>query len=140
MRVIVGNSPTPKVANFLQQPTSTTTGVMKGFHEQVIKELKDVGTYWVHSRTLNTEEHGVPQHRERWYMVGIRKDAQEHPFTWPMPSECGRIRDYLDMTKSQAELPEVLMQFTEEQKESIYMEQPRCIITDTVTIVTQFHG
>ena len=36
--------------------------------------------YW---KVLNTEDYAIPQHRERVYIVGIRRDTQVHHFHWP---------------------------------------------------------
>ena len=49
-------------------------------------------SYLVSSRVMSTEHHGIPQHRERVYIVGARKDVQVRtkPFIWPkaVKAEC----------------------------------------------------
>ena len=47
-------------------------------------------------KVMNTEEHGVPQHRKRVYIVAIRKDVSKRTMAWPVaiPSaELGRLLD-----------------------------------------------
>ena len=48
--------------------------------------------------TLNVKNYGVPQNRERIYLIGIRKDIQlEHPFEFPSPIPLQRTNaDFLD--------------------------------------------
>jgi len=45
------------------------------------------GAYDVSWRILHTDHYGVPQHRERVYIVGIKKDTAKGnpPFSWPTP-------------------------------------------------------
>ena len=49
--------------------------------------LEDLG-YEVHSQVLNAKDFGLPQNRERIYIVGInRKRVNSLPFTFPRPSK-----------------------------------------------------
>ena len=54
----------------------------------------------IHHKILNTKENGVPQHRPRWYCVGIRKDTfskEKSSFEFPAPIEpCPSIDLFLD--------------------------------------------
>jgi len=60
------------------------------------------GAYEIHHQVLNTNEHGVPQSRPRWYCVGIRKDvaimtsAGSSIFRFPSPFRCPSIEEFLD--------------------------------------------
>ena len=62
-----------------------------------LRGLKNRG-YLVSWRVLNTEDHGIPQHRQRVYIVGIRRDAvvAAAPFTWPGPVKPKLLRAFLD--------------------------------------------
>ncbi len=49
--------------------------------------------YW---KVLNAKEHGVPQNRERVFLVGIRDD-QDNLFTWPIEEHLTkRLKDVLE--------------------------------------------
>lgn len=46
--------------------------------------FRDAG-YVIHSRILDAADYGVPQHRERLFIVGLRAD-QDRPFLFPFPT------------------------------------------------------
>ena len=56
---------------------------------RILQKLRSIGgnAYDVSWRVVNTEEHGIPQHRERVYIVGVKKDLAKAnpPFQWPAP-------------------------------------------------------
>ena len=58
---------------------------MSQYFETVCDELKGTGGYWIDHRVLNTEQHGIPQHRNRVYIVLIREDSKAHDLQWPEP-------------------------------------------------------
>jgi DNA (cytosine-5)-methyltransferase 1 len=60
----------------------------------ILKELDDAG-YKVKNKVLNSIDYGVPQHRERIYFVGIRKDIVVDDFDFPKPKETPAIKNYL---------------------------------------------
>jgi DNA (cytosine-5)-methyltransferase 1 len=67
----------------------------------ILKRLRSIChcAYAVSWRLLNTEEHGIPQNRERIYIIGIKKElqAQGNPsFTWPRPLQPRPLADFLD--------------------------------------------
>ena len=52
--------------------------------------------YHLHYKVLNAKKHGVPQNRERVFLIGIRDD-QDNTFTWPQEEELTkRLKDVLD--------------------------------------------
>jgi DNA (cytosine-5)-methyltransferase 1 len=57
----------------------------------------DDSDYNVHWKVLNAREHGIPQNRERVFLVGIRKDV-EMDFQYPNSVELTtRLRDYMEV-------------------------------------------
>lgn len=67
----------------------------KGRTLQLISEaLFDAG-YDFEYKVVNSLECGVPQMRERIYLVGIKNDMHEIPFKWPEPVAVPDIRNYL---------------------------------------------
>lgn len=52
--------------------------------------------YHLHYKVLNAKKHGVPQNRERVFLIGIRDD-QDNTFTWPPEEELTkRLKDVLE--------------------------------------------
>ena len=51
----------------------------------VMHTLKNMGdgAYEIHWKIVDTQDHGVPQHRERVYIVGLLKSAKVGDFIWP---------------------------------------------------------
>jgi len=70
----------------------------KGRTLQVILESLDVLGYWVEYKVLNARDFGVPQNRERIYIVAYSKDwFDEGDFSFPRPSKKEtRVGDVLD--------------------------------------------
>ena len=60
----------------------------------ILKELDDAG-YKVTYKVLNSIDYGVPQHRERIYFVGIRKDLSKDEYQFPKPIKTPDIKKYL---------------------------------------------
>ena len=60
----------------------------------ILKSLNDSG-YNVYWKVLNSLDYGVPQSRERIYLVGINKNIDRQIFKFPAPRELKLIQDYL---------------------------------------------
>lgn len=61
-----------------------------------LKALEAIGynNYW---KVLNAKDYGVPQNRERVFVVSIRKDVDTHGYTFPEPFKLGRrLKDVLE--------------------------------------------
>jgi len=60
------------------------------------RTLEEIG-YTVYDRVLNSRDFGVPQNRERIYVVAFRNDVDSSAFTFPEPTDSGkRLRDILE--------------------------------------------
>jgi len=58
--------------------------------------LTELG-YNVHEKVLNSRDYGVPQNRERIYIVAFRNDIDSSSFKFPDPTDSGkRIRDIIE--------------------------------------------
>jgi DNA (cytosine-5)-methyltransferase 1 len=60
----------------------------------ILKELDDAG-YDVNYKVLNSVNYNTPQHRERVYFVGVRKDISVQGFQFPEPKQTPDIKNYL---------------------------------------------
>jgi DNA (cytosine-5)-methyltransferase 1 len=69
----------------------------KGRTFEIIKgALREIG-YAVHAQILNSRDYGVPQNRERIYIVAFRNDIDSSAFRFPLPTDTGkRIRDIIE--------------------------------------------
>ena len=64
--------------------------------ETVLKSLEDAGynNYW---KVLNAKDYGIPQNRERVFIVSIRKDVDNELFEFPKPYRLEkRLKDFLE--------------------------------------------
>jgi len=61
----------------------------------VIFPLEDATPYHIYHKVLNAKNYGVPQNRERVFIVGIRDDS-DNTFTWPKEKHLTkRLKDVL---------------------------------------------
>lgn len=69
----------------------------KGRTYNVIKKsLEEIG-YTVHEEVLNSRDFGVPQNRERIYIVAFRNDIDSSGFMFPKPTDSSkRIKDIIE--------------------------------------------
>lgn len=59
-------------------------------------ELDEYG-YNVHWKVLNAKDYGIPQNRERVYLIFIKKELDNGKFTYPKPFDNGmRLKDILE--------------------------------------------
>jgi DNA (cytosine-5)-methyltransferase 1 len=64
---------------------------------KVIEETIDSLGYQLYSAVLDSADFGVPQHRERIYLVGFKKGAEKREFSFPSPSsKKATIERYLE--------------------------------------------
>jgi len=61
---------------------------------KIIWDSLQIDGYTVKWKVLNTKDYGVPQNRERIFIVGKRGGD----FNWPEPTEMDDIKDYIDHT------------------------------------------
>lgn len=69
----------------------------KGRTFDIIKgTLTEMG-YTVHESVLNSKNYGVPQNRERIYIVAFRNDIDSTSFSFPLPTDSSkRIKDIIE--------------------------------------------
>lgn len=85
----------PKVAIAENVKNLTSKKFARQF-ETVLKSLEDAGynNYW---KVLNAKDYGIPQNRERVFIVSIRKDVDNELFEFPKPYKLEkRLKDFLE--------------------------------------------
>lgn len=101
---------TKKPKYFLLENVRGLTWHDKGRTWNVICDaLNSLSNYKFIWKVLNTRKFGIPQNRERIYMIGIRKDVKKE-FIWPEPSNMRLIQNYVDIsvTKKDTVRPDVV--------------------------------
>ncbi len=87
---------TKKVPMFLLENVKGLVNHNKGKTlKDIIKLLKSCG-YNVDYKVLNSLDFGVPQMRERVYIIGIRKDLYKGEFCWDYSNKKVNLLDFLD--------------------------------------------
>ena len=62
----------------------------------VLFPYEDSVPYHIYWKVLNAKEHGVPQNRERVFILGIRDD-EDNSFRWPVEETlCKKLKDLLE--------------------------------------------
>jgi len=84
IRVVKENKPK---AFIFENVRTLLSNLHRSSLELLMKEFEKVG-YSVKAKLLNSYDFGVPQNRERTFIVGIRKDIENHnEFEFPYPLE-----------------------------------------------------
>ena len=89
------NETKPKYS-IIENVKNLTSKRFKESFEMILKDLEDAGynNYW---QVLNAKNYGVPQNRERVFIVSIRKDIDKGTFKFPEPFESSkRLKDVLE--------------------------------------------
>lgn len=84
----------PKIA-IAENVKSLTSKKFKNEFDIVLSSLEQVGynNYW---KVLNAKDYGIPQNRERVFIVSIRKDIDNGSFKFPKPFELNlRLKDIM---------------------------------------------
>ena len=85
----------PKVA-IAENVKNLTSKKFATQFETVLKSLEEAGynNYW---KVLNAKDYGIPQNRERVFIVSIRKDIDRELFEFPKPYSLEkRLKDFLE--------------------------------------------
>ena len=93
LRIIKKTQPKITIAENVKHLTSK---VFKKEFEIILNSLDDVG-YNVYWKILNTCDFGIPQNRERIFIIGIRKDIDNNLFEFPQSTKLlFKMCDFLD--------------------------------------------
>lgn len=64
-------------------------------YQRFLDTLRGMG-YHCHAEILNTKDYGIPQNRERLYIVGFLNADEYYAFSLAPKTGCGRLADFLD--------------------------------------------
>lgn len=85
----------PKIS-IIENVKNLTSQRFKSQFESIINDISELGynNYW---KVLNAKNYGVPQNRERVFIVSIRKDIDKGSFFFPFPVELNlKLKDILE--------------------------------------------
>ena len=65
----------------------------------LMNKLENIGTYNIFHDIYNTKDYGIPQNRERIYIMGILKSKQKGGYQKPKTKKCKPIKNFILDTK-----------------------------------------
>lgn len=106
----------PKV--FIYENVKAVLSNDNGNTWETMKEVFDELNYEWHDAVLNAKDYGIPQNRERLFVVGFRKDLTVKEFNFPAPVKLDKVmKDFLvDNVSSKYYLPPKGVNFVTDQK------------------------
>lgn len=93
LRIIKHKKPKYAIAENVK---GLVTKKFKKDFDWLLEELESYGynNYW---KVLNAKDYGIPQNRERVFIISIRKDIDDGKFRFPEPFDNGlRLKDFLE--------------------------------------------
>lgn len=68
--------------SIIENVKNLTSKRFKSQFESILKDLEDLGytNYW---KILNAKDYGIPQNRERLFIISIRQDIAKSNFSFP---------------------------------------------------------
>lgn len=64
--------------------------------QTILKTLKRLKVYNIYWKVLNTKDYGIPQNRERIFIIGIKNNIQTKEFEWPKTKKMKDIYKILE--------------------------------------------
>jgi DNA (cytosine-5)-methyltransferase 1 len=87
---------------FILENVKAIKTINKGeFYTTIQNTLSSMPQYKVYYNVLNTKDYGIPQNRERLYIVGIRRSCIIKEFVVPPRVHMNPITDYIDYSVTQ---------------------------------------
>jgi len=65
-------------------------------YSRIMKELQDLNKYDIYTKVLNTKNHGIPQARDRLYIVCILRSEKKKDFEFPPHCPMKSLKSMLD--------------------------------------------
>ena len=85
----------PKI--FILENVKTMVTLNDGsYFKDILKRLNNLDIYHIHYKVLNTKDFGIPQCRDRLFIIGIKKDLSKRDFVFPIPLKMKNIHKFID--------------------------------------------
>ena len=70
------------------------------YFNEIIQRLENNKKYDIHWKIMNSKDYGIPQSRDRLYIIGILKTAKKSTFDFPKERKMKNIRSFIDNTNN----------------------------------------
>ena len=85
----------PKI--FILENVKTLITLNNGLYfNEILNGLNKNNKYHISWKVLNTKDYGIPQNRERLYIIGIRRDVLKVPFNFPKEVKMKPLKQFID--------------------------------------------
>ena len=90
----------PKI--FILENVKTLVTLNKGsYFNEILSRLENNGNYDVKWKVMNSKDYGIPQSRDRLYIIGILKTTLKKEFEFPIKKKMKKINNYIDNTNNE---------------------------------------
>ena len=66
------------------------------YFNEILKRLNDINKYSIHYKVINSKELGIPQSRDRLYIIGVLNEYKKCDYTFPESVPMLNINDFVD--------------------------------------------
>lgn len=88
---------TKKPKCFILENVKTLKTLNKGYYfNQIVDRLEGNGSYNIYHKVINSKDQGIPQSRERLYIIGILKNHIKKTFTFPTDIKMKPLKSFID--------------------------------------------
>ena len=85
----------PKI--FILENVKTLVTLNDGkYFQEILSILKNLDIYDVYWKVINSKDYGIPQCRDRLYIIGIQKKLSKYNFEFPKKKKMRDIKEFID--------------------------------------------
>ena len=100
LKVIINKKPDC----FILENVKTLVTLRNGYYfNEILMRLNHNNIYDIHYKVINTKEYGIPQSRDRLYIIGILKSKQINDFSFPSKCKMHDILSYVDIKNNKVD-------------------------------------
>ena len=82
---------------FILENVKTLVTLNNGsYFNDIIKRLENFNEYSIYYKVINSKDMGIPQSRDRLYIIGVLNKDKKNEFSFPNDKEMKNIRDFVD--------------------------------------------
>ena len=82
---------------FILENVKTLKTLNDGYYfNQIVDKLGEKGYYNIYHKVINSKDQGIPQSRERLYIIGILKSSMKNEFVFPENVKMKSLKKFID--------------------------------------------